>query len=259
MKQHIKILIALVATILQITVVAQNILYVKNTEGTVNKECAISLGIDNSESFISFQCDVVLPEGFSYVSESIALSNRSTDHVISATNVSNDTLRILSYSLNNAQFLGDTGVIATFKVTTPNEVGDYLIRLKNGIIGDDESTNIIDSLVNGNVVLKPLGINNPEKPDIDINVYPNPFGRVLNIRINKQDINWIEINTYSANGTLIRHLRKTSNQNGAFSIQFNPDELLGRTATNGVYYIHFQYKKRNKIYSMVKKIIYKKP
>ena len=68
----------------------------------------VSLCADNDDPFVSFQCDVKIPEGMLYVEESASVSNRAADHSISVANPTDNTLRLFAYSLNNSSFTGTT-------------------------------------------------------------------------------------------------------------------------------------------------------
>ena len=68
------------------------------------------------EPFNGFQFDVVLPNNVSYVLNSTELSSRKTDHLISASIVETNKLRIVSYSPSNSNFTGAQGEVLTFKL-----------------------------------------------------------------------------------------------------------------------------------------------
>jgi len=49
---------------LSVVISAQNIMQIKNAQGVINSSVVIPISITNDEEFISFQCDVLLPDGF---------------------------------------------------------------------------------------------------------------------------------------------------------------------------------------------------
>ena len=258
-QKMIKSVLVFMLTLFIVSANAQNILFINNAEGVANDTIPVSISINNDTAFISFQCDLVLPESFNYVPGSITLSNRCTDHVVNATNVAGNTLRILSYSLSNSKFLYDTGSVATLLVTTPHEAGTYYLSLENGIIGNENSVNIIDSIAGGNVTLKPVGIfDMPFNEDISIDIYPNPFSDILNLTIRKKGVINITIESFNGNGSLINTLNRKTKPDSHVYLKFSNEDLLGNNASSGVYYLQLSIKKDDNIIKVVKKIYYKK-
>lgn len=77
------------------------------------KEVAVKLtgGVD----FTAFQADVRLPEGLEFVGDVVL--NRGADHVISSRVQKDGAIRLLSYSLTNKNYTGNSGdALVTFKV-----------------------------------------------------------------------------------------------------------------------------------------------
>ncbi len=237
---------------------AQNTMYINDSEAMANDTALISLAISNDTTFISFQCDVVLPEGFTYIPETVNLTGRSSDHVINAVSLTNNTLRLLSYSLSNTVFLSDTGTVATFKVTTPPEQGNYKLTLHEGIIGNAESVNILDTLINGTILLKPLGVTENRVPDNIIHCYPNPFTELLHIDINLKDVNLLRIETFDASGRILTILTKDVIPARDNHVILSAKELLGNSSDEGYYFIHVDFKKDEKFYRVTKKIMFKR-
>jgi len=259
LRNKIKPIVLFVLTLLVLSSTAQNILFINNTEGVTNDTVKVLFSINNDTAFISFQCDMILPNGFSYIPGSITLSNRSADHVINATKVAGNTLRILSYSLSNAQFLNDSGTVATLLLTTPHEAGTYYLPLENGIIGNAESVNILDSLSGGDVILKPVGIAGYLSPnDLQVILFPNPFSKNLYFSLNQKGISEVEIKTWQSNGSIITIIDKTTDPGSFINLTFNAEDLLRKNAVTGIYYIQFLLKTDNYSTTLVKKIYYKR-
>jgi len=155
---------------------AQNILISDSAFSRPRDTVAISIEINNSNPFISFQFDLQMPAGTEYVGNSLNLSNRSTNHVAVVNLVENDILRILAYSPNNEHFLGASGKVLAFKLALGNLRGEYPLTLSNAIIGDSLSKNILNGVHNGLLSVFPVGINENGKTDpiLNFNVFPNP-------------------------------------------------------------------------------------
>jgi hypothetical protein len=250
------ILTGLLFIAFSVTVVAQNVMYIKNTAGLINDTITVSVAVNNDTAFVSFQCDVLLPAGFGYVQNSILLSSRSADHVITGTLIENNRLRVLSYSLSNAEFVGDSGTVATFQVATPSQDKSYTVALENCILGNVESVNILDSTINGSIVLEPAGITEHGQNNV-IRVFPNPVNNILYVKLQDTDLDRIEIKGYSIDGLLLDVVNKTiSGNTDTFSV--NTDKLFGSGVPDGNYILQFSYWKNGVVYFESKKITLEK-
>lgn len=250
------LLVSLMLFVLTPASYAQNIMQVDDADGSINSNVTVSLSIQNDEEFISFQCDLLLPDGFKYVAGSISLTPRSVDHVVNVTNIENNIIRILSYSLNNTAFLLDSGVVARVGLSTPETEGDYSIGIENGIIGNVQSVNILDSLINGVINLGPIGIGENNILENKINCFPNPFKENLTIHFDIGNPELINLLVFDVNGTLLSN--HNLNSVGIDDLTIDSKSLLGMNASNGTYILHFSLQDKNQIYSIVKKIQLKK-
>ena len=93
---------------------AVNELHVLNAVGSSGHNSDVSFTINNMEEFVAFQFDIILPDVLSYVENSIALSARSVDHIVTANNVQDGVLRIIAYSPSNTPFIGNDGEVVSF-------------------------------------------------------------------------------------------------------------------------------------------------
>ena len=237
---------------------AQNTMQIDNVQGVINSTVTVPISITNDEEFISFQCDVLLPDGFNYVPGSITLTPRSTDHVVNVTNIEDNTIRILSYSLNNSVFLLDSGVVAKFSLSTPSTEGDYVVGIENGIIGNAQSINVLDSLVVGEISLVPIGVTENNLLQNKINCFPIPFKENLTIQIDVDDPQAIKLLVFDVRGTLLSNHNLEVISTGINNFSFNTYSLLGSNPTNGTYILHFSIQNKDQVYSFVKNIQFKK-
>jgi hypothetical protein len=191
MKQLLIILFLFIA----ISSLAQNILISDSAFSRPRDTVAISIEINNSNPFISFQFDLQMPAGTEYVGNSLNLSNRSTNHVAVVNLVENDILRILAYSPNNEHFLGASGKVLSFKLALGNLRGEYPLTLSNAIIGDSLSKNILTGLHSGLLSVFPTGMNENSRtnPGLNFNVFPNPVGENPSIEFSLNYPSKIEI------------------------------------------------------------------
>jgi len=91
--------------------------------------------INTGFEFVSFQVDIILPEGFGYVQGSAFLNpERKADHIVNASILpGTNTLRMIAFTLTNAAFIGESGIIASFTLTTPEVPGNYQLLIESFI------------------------------------------------------------------------------------------------------------------------------
>jgi hypothetical protein len=142
--------------VLTLNIVLENIMEIIDTDGLANLPETIELAITNNLPFTGFQLDVLLPAGFSYIEESIMLDpDRKTDHEIVASVIADGVLRIMSYSMSNATFLGTEGTIATFDLMMSPAPGMYTLVIDNAIIGNVNGENILTNTIDGEIEVLP--------------------------------------------------------------------------------------------------------
>lgn len=115
---------------------------------------AAQFGIEvlNEDTFVSFQLDISLPTGFSYQNGSALLNPlRKGNHLISASVIGNNTLRLISFSLNNETFSGNSGEVASFTLSTPLTVSEHPLIVSNFLIGSPNAQNIASGKIDGAV------------------------------------------------------------------------------------------------------------
>ncbi|NLN96580.1 MAG: carboxypeptidase regulatory-like domain-containing protein, partial [Bacteroidales bacterium] len=120
-----------------ITVTLENsgfAMIIRDVTAIAGDDILVELEINNEDSFITFQADILLPDGFGFIEGSAQLNperitdHSTTAHVLPETNI----LRCLALSLTNDSFIGNSGVIASFMLTTPTTPGIYELVLING-------------------------------------------------------------------------------------------------------------------------------
>ncbi len=130
---------------------ATNTLKIRDVSATVGNQITVEIEIDNSDPFSSFQLDIPLPSGFSYLAGTIA-AYRKADHTITANVLSGNVLRVMSYSGSNALFTDNADKkVVSFSLTTPLVSGIYSLTPTNYLAGT--TGNIITSAVAGTVTL----------------------------------------------------------------------------------------------------------
>ncbi len=234
-----KYILLVVAIVMANAIFSQNTIQINNTYGSLEDTVQVSVSIANSDEFVSFQFDVFLPEGFSYVSGSAQLSSRNVDHVVSITHLDGNAIRVLSYSLNNTPFMLNEGSVVSFCLGTPTQKGDYLIELDNGIIGNHESENILNSLVGGVINLSPTSFEGNKEKNDGVICYPNPFSEDLTVRILSDHFQQADMQVFDLKGVLMSTHQLELEEYQMNQFLFNSNELLGENPSEEIYLIHF--------------------
>ncbi|NLN95084.1 MAG: T9SS type A sorting domain-containing protein, partial [Bacteroidales bacterium] len=136
-------------------VLSGNIMKLHDVVAEAGSTIVIEMEIINEDQFVAWQFDIPLPEGFDYVAGSAALTDRATNHQIHANVLpSTNLFRSLSISFTNDFFLGNSGVVATYEITTPDEPGVYDFVLVDAIISNIQAQDIITGTEDASVTLE---------------------------------------------------------------------------------------------------------
>ena len=134
---------------LQAVAFAVNELHCGNMFAYSGNQANLSLSINNMEAFTGFQFDLQLPSPLAYLPGSIQLTNRKTNHLVSANVLSENVLRIIAYSPSNQPFSGNNGDVVTMSFSVNGAGGWYPLNLNNVIIGNSNGQNIVSASYNG--------------------------------------------------------------------------------------------------------------
>ena len=135
-----------------------NYLSLTDAEAFHGDTIVIPVTMINADSFIAFQTDIILPEGFELLKEDgeyiIDPSERMTrTHSILSNDVSGGAIRVICYSSNYRPFTGESGddlFYITIKIADDAE-GDYTIQLKNTLLTNTDFIDIAAPDVAANV------------------------------------------------------------------------------------------------------------
>lgn len=154
----------------QAAVVGQNTMIISDYTGNVNDTITIAVEIENIDEFVGFQFDILVPDAADYLYGSAALTTRANGHALTATLMGTNTLRVISYSLNQLPFWGNNGPVVDFQLVLGSNPGIYVLELNNAIIANAQSQNILTEVQNGSLTLL--------APDISANPNSLDFGEV---------------------------------------------------------------------------------
>ncbi|MCK4813910.1 MAG: choice-of-anchor D domain-containing protein, partial [Candidatus Marinimicrobia bacterium] len=155
---------------LSVIAYAVNELDINNMFGRSGHVSTLSIDISNMEEFVAFSFDLDIPEALHFVSGSAELTERKSDHVVSASTLENGNVRIVAYSTTNSAFTGNSGDVVTLDFMVDGEGGYYSLNFVDPVIGDLESNNIISDDYNGTLEIA--------APDIYVNPSSLNFGNV---------------------------------------------------------------------------------
>ena len=94
---------------------AVNEIHIQNVTGTSDSEVEIVVAMNNMDKITGFTLEFDLPSQLEYIVDPFVLSDRKTDHVVSAS-YTDSKLKATAYSLSNAGFKEEEGKLASFKV-----------------------------------------------------------------------------------------------------------------------------------------------
>lgn len=149
----------------------QNIMQVDDASVAAGGQVTISVNITNADPFVGFQLDIPIPDAASYVSNSAVLDPaRSNGHLLSASLLSGNILRIIAFSINNTVFNGNSGVVASFSLNAGNIPGSHSLTIQNALIAAANSSNIMTGSQNGTLTI--------QAPNIQVSPSSQDFGSI---------------------------------------------------------------------------------
>ena len=177
------ILVALLVWIIQLTTLATNVIRILPVSVEADSVCTVEIIIENSETFVGFQTEIIIPAEFTYIDGSAALNPlRSSGHKV-ISNLVGNTLRILSWSDNNTSFTGTSGALLTFKLKAGKVPGEYPLALTNTLLSTGNSQPLAHTAQNGIVTI--------QGPNIQASYETLDFGRVA---LNESDTRYLTLN-----------------------------------------------------------------
>jgi len=197
------------------TVGVHNYITVKSYSGCVGNDVLVTVDIDNTDSFVSMQCDLNYPQYLTPNTFQIVLTDRKSDHTLTASLLGNNVIRLIAFSLTMQPFKGTSGAVIQipFTINTNAVAGTYPFILANGIIGNSASQNIINGLTNGSMIINNcVGIKDGSISG-KIEVFPNPTKDVCYVTVNKPFKNDFKVEVCNNFGQIMQTLVKQKGDN----------------------------------------------
>ena len=98
---------------------------------TADNRMVIPISLSNSNEYAAFQMDVALPAGVELV-EAILSDRAKSSHTIAWNKLSDGSVRVVAYALNNATFKGNEGTLLNLVLDVTSGVSDEELTLTNG-------------------------------------------------------------------------------------------------------------------------------
>jgi len=147
---------------------APNYISVSDIYAGISDTVTMEINVDNYEEFVALQVDIIVPSGFDYVQNSASLTNRANGHILQVNEISLNTIRIISFSMDQLPFWGNTGTVVELDFVTNLSSGNYPLILENGVLANSNSENILKDMTNGTLCV--------DQDIIVIEVLPCPGG-----------------------------------------------------------------------------------
>ena len=174
----------------------QNTLDISSTSITVNNNFSLAVGLENSEGVAAFQFDIVYNGDAIDLSTGHTLTERSTNHIRSLSNIDSNTIRVLVYSASNQLIAIGNGAVVNLNFISKNLPGTYAMTITNIVLSDVNGSAITASGSNGQVtVLGPKY--NLVTTAIDFGEVPIQSNPTRNITISNDGNEALEVSSYT--------------------------------------------------------------
>ncbi len=112
---------------------------------TDGQHFTVELGLANTDAFISFQADLVLPEGVTLQENSLQTTARLSGLTVEASMVSSNRVRVVGYSNTNTKITAGSGKMLSLVLVTREDVelNSAALTLRNLLFTKDNYEEII--------------------------------------------------------------------------------------------------------------------
>ena len=195
---NMKNLLGLYILLISNLIWSQNTFEISSETVDVNTEFSLSVDLDNSVAITAFQFDLSYNETALELSTGHSLTSRAENHSITASNIGNNTIRVIVYSSNNEVVDIGTGAILNLNFTSKNLPGSYNINISNIVLSDVSGQQLESSSINGSVtVIGPIYSLN--QTSIDFGEIPIGDSPTQNVSISNNGNSDLVISSYSIN------------------------------------------------------------
>lgn len=160
-----------------------NELHIISTNGYCDSIVDVNIKVNNMDAITGFQFCIMMPSALQYQTNGFELSSRKTDHVGMAS-MRNDTLVLVAYSPTNSSFIGEDGIIASFKVKIKGTSGNHYLYPKKVILTNAKADNVMSNLYSGYVTVSSPKISVSSTCEFDKSPVTEAVQRVFRITNN---------------------------------------------------------------------------
>lgn len=132
---------------------ADNVVTISSTEGAPGDEVTVSIGLQNTDAVSSLQISIPLDEELALVENSGQLGSRCGNHSL-VVGVKDGVLNVFVYSLSMADFTGNSGEVASFKLKLGNQPQTVTLTPSKTVLTNTSGTAVSSSCVNGTVTTR---------------------------------------------------------------------------------------------------------
>ncbi|MEX2603803.1 MAG: choice-of-anchor D domain-containing protein [Gracilimonas sp.] len=164
---------------------AGDTLKVQSVQSGPNEMVEVQVLISNDTPFTGFQFDLIVPDVLELQDPAGELSERADDHSLSINEVSDNTIRVVVFSVNQLIFTGNSGTVVTLFFESGTIPDTYALELTDAIIADTNQQNTLDQTEDGTYTLLAPDINSSTN-DVDFGEVPLDASVSQNVQISNE-------------------------------------------------------------------------
>lgn len=128
-----------------------NELHVGNASGASDGQAVVTMRMNNMEPITAVQCRFKLPEALRFAPGTVALTDRASDHLASATVDADDRLTVLIYSPASKPLAGDDGEVFSLTFNLQGRSGTYYLYPEDVRLANTEGIDFTSAVYSGYV------------------------------------------------------------------------------------------------------------
>ena len=132
---------------------AQNTVIIASESVAVDTGFSLAIDIENTDAIAAFQFDITYSGNAIDLGSGHSLTARASTHIISASNIDDNTIRVLAYSTNNTTIASGTGTVLNLNLVSKNEPGTYAMQISDIVLSDANGAALTNSGTNGQVIV----------------------------------------------------------------------------------------------------------
>ncbi|MDC1354660.1 FG-GAP-like repeat-containing protein [Polaribacter sp.] len=132
---------------------AQNTVNIASESVAVDTGFSLAIDIENTDAIAAFQFDITYSGNAIDLGSGHSLTARASTHIISASNIDDNTIRVLAYSTNNTTIASGTGTVLNLNLVSKNEPGTYAMQISDIVLSDANGAALTNSGTNGQVIV----------------------------------------------------------------------------------------------------------